>query len=1047
MSRYNLSNIRTLLTQGFSDKQLRRLCYELPDFRPVYDELAETTGKDVIVDRLIEHAERTLQVETLLALARQQNPARYRRHQPYVDRVQVEAELAKIEQGITAQESLRGLVPDEQIEPILRSLRAKQAALQAELTGSGAIAQGKKAKAVGERGVMAKKVKGDVITGDHVRKISAGTYVERQEVIQPDPAARRLEQLRSRYLTRLTQSCDVLPLADLGGDDETGDEVNLEDVYVALDTQTRVPITKAEKKKQGDPLYRAEERSLTALEAATQTPRLVLLGDPGSGKSTFVKRLTAWLAKAQLGKPSALLGWSTTSWPMLTVLRDLAPRLAELTLEGVSKSEQQRRLVGAIWQQWRADLANLGAAELADTLEDWLAGGAVLLIFDGLDEVPERLRGRVRQAVAAILESYPTIERMIITCRIRSYSGPAVLPGFTSHTLAPFDEVKIRGFIKAWYRTQVRPGRLDAAKAEKSIQDLQEAALSPDLQELAANPMLLTTMALIHQREVGLPRERVRLYNLAVQVLLNRWQKRKGLNLSERFVAVLGDDRLLRLIMERLAYEAQQQQGAQGPESDLSRRDILALLEEPTYLGDMSLADEFLDYVDQRAGLLVGRGGDESGKKPQTYNFPHRTFQEYLAGCYMVAGRRVAREYWRRIEAGDYWYLAGQLGAEELYYNRRSDEILLDLAYDLCPVAAPSSEADWRAVLWSGQMATLPGPEAIRRDQGRRDGGAVYLERLLPRLVQILANEPLRALERVEAGRVLARLGDPRPGVSLRLDGLPDITWCQVPAGPFVMGSDQRKDRLARDEERPQHTVELAAYRISRYPITQAQYAAFVQAGGYGRAAYWPEAEQAGYWRPGQVRRYFYKGNAFVEEWAEAPAGYGPLFNLANQPVVGINWYEAVAYTHWLTERFRAASLLDTNEVVLLPSEAQWEKAARGVDGRIYPWGNEADPDRANYYDTKIGSTSAVGCFPGGVSPYGCEEMSGNVWEWCRTKWQNSYADYQDDNDLEGDAARVLRGGAFSSDQSNARCAFRNWDDPSIRSDDIGFRVVVSPIL
>jgi formylglycine-generating enzyme required for sulfatase activity len=218
--------------------------------------------------------------------------------------------------------------------------------------------------------------------------------------------------------------------------------------------------------------------------------------------------------------------------------------------------------------------------------------------------------------------------------------------------------------------------------------------------------------------------------------------------------------------------------------------------------------------------------------------------------------------------------------------------------------------------------------------------------------------------------------------------------------------------------EVPQHEVTLPAYYVARLPVTHAQYLAFVTDTGHRP----PSAE--------------------------------PPPHLLNAPVVLVTWYDAQAYCSWLTEQLRAwegtpeplARLLrEEGWQVRLPTEAEWEKAARGTDGRMFPWGDEPDPNRANYEDTGIGSTSAVGCFPGGASRYGVEDLSGNVWEWCATKWQDSYEDYRDDHELEGDDLRVLRGGAFYGNGRHVRCASRYGDDPDHGRRVFGFRVVVAP--
>jgi hypothetical protein len=139
--------------------------------------------------------------------------------------------------------------------------------------------------------------------------------------------------------------------------------------------------------------------------------------------------------------------------------------------------------------------------------------------------------------------------------------------------------------------------------------------------------------------------------------------------------------------------------------------------------------------VDQRAGLLVGQGGELG--KPTTYRFPHRAFQEYLAGCYLVGQRNRGRVFFECASEGDVWSLAARLGAEELLYNRRMTHDLCDLAYYLCPFDEPATTQARRAVLWSGNMAMLAGQEAIKRDTVSPGGGAAYLQRLHARLMML----------------------------------------------------------------------------------------------------------------------------------------------------------------------------------------------------------------------------------------------------------------------------------------------------------------------
>jgi formylglycine-generating enzyme required for sulfatase activity len=226
----------------------------------------------------------------------------------------------------------------------------------------------------------------------------------------------------------------------------------------------------------------------------------------------------------------------------------------------------------------------------------------------------------------------------------------------------------------------------------------------------------------------------------------------------------------------------------------------------------------------------------------------------------------------------------------------------------------------------------------------------------------------------------------------------------RIPAGAFLLGSDPQQDQDALENEQPQQRRHLPAYDIARTPVTNAQYAAFVRATEHRAPKHWPLGE--------------------------------PPKGLTDHPVINVSWYDALAYCRWLAEV--------TGRPYTLPTETQWEKAARGPDGRIYPWGNTFDLAKCNTEEADVGGTTPVGRYsPMGDSPYGCADMAGNVWEWCRTQWRASYQEAED-NDLEGEAPRVVRGGAFRRSAGRARCASRFRLLPRDDWGDHGFRVVVA---
>ena len=232
----------------------------------------------------------------------------------------------------------------------------------------------------------------------------------------------------------------------------------------------------------------------------------------------------------------------------------------------------------------------------------------------------------------------------------------------------------------------------------------------------------------------------------------------------------------------------------------------------------------------------------------------------------------------------------------------------------------------------------------------------------------------------------------------------------------------------------PEQRVSIARpYRLAVYPVTVKQFEAFAR-DGYGEERYWTEAGL---------------GDRKASGWS-MPEGWGRVFRTPNHPVVGVSWYEAEAFCRWLREAYRPEELgLPGGWRVRLPSEEEWERAARHVDGREYPWGAGGSAEevakRCNGADAGLGSTSAVGMYPGGRAECGAEEMAGNVWEWCATAWREDASKQPSENDPEGAALRVLRGGSWLDGANDARCATRYWLRPDLRNWYIGFRVAASP--
>ncbi|GAB4529320.1 MAG: hypothetical protein Kow0063_06290 [Anaerolineae bacterium] len=270
--------------------------------------------------------------------------------------------------------------------------------------------------------------------------------------------------------------------------------------------------------------------------------------------------------------------------------------------------------------------------------------------------------------------------------------------------------------------------------------------------------------------------------------------------------------------------------------------------------------------------------------------------------------------------------------------------------------------------------------------------------------VEVLEPEPAPPAPARAAEKVSGKPGPaPKPAARVPQPLEPELVL--IPAGEFLMGSDPEKDGRAYEDEQPQHRVYLPDYHIGRTPVTNAQYAVFVEASGYKPPRHWVDGK--------------------------LPAGR------EDYPVAYVSWDDAMAYCRWLSKKNR--------QPYRLPSEAEWEKAARGSEGRIYPWGDTWEPGRCNSHEAGQDDTTRVDAYLEGASPYGVLDMAGNIWEWTGSLYRPYPYDPNDGReDPKTFGRRVLRGGAFYSGARRVRCAYRDSGDANDWRGNYGFRVCLA---
>ncbi|WKZ49272.1 MAG: SUMF1/EgtB/PvdO family nonheme iron enzyme [Anaerolineales bacterium] len=864
---------------------------------------------------------------------------------------------------------------------------------------------------------------------------------------------------RAKYLNSVIADTRAIRL--VGIDPQAADPsrggLTLESLYISLDTTTAV------EKKSGKALSRqtietndeaeeklfslrgGETRVLGALEALFEAENrsMVLLGLPGTGKSTFARYLALRMAQAEVDKSQnirdLLPGWkSGTALPLILSLGRMAETIPFGSQRGSAALIEEYIQETLRADERTADFSNFILAELERE------GGLVL--FDGLDEVADlHLRPIVVQAVEDFVQKYKkrSSSRFLVTCRTYSYYHDAKwqLTGWVTHELALLDSQKIEFFVNAWHDEHIRIEPARKPDFENKRRQLL-ASLQPDdrrrLHEIAPFPIILTMMAVVHTHYGELPDTRAEVYERCVDLLLVRWELERPIAGQLRQTqkrSIIDELGISRVVLDRALWEIAFK-AHEGREDEKEKKRGPALVTEDllagvlqTHFQDLNKVKTFLEYCQSSNGLLMLQGSVTPADAPpgapprRVYAFPHLTFEEYLAARYLIRpnfGKLTAD----LVQKSDRWREVVLLLGEYLCFAQGDQERINTLIQALTPEKLPAKAEDsqWRRVWYAGDLLSLyrrAFPSETSSSEGSVKTG----------LQKLVSKSALSPRERASAADTLDELGY----------AVPDLhTFIAIPKSPITNYE----------------------FLISKYPVTNEQYERFLKRENFANRNYWVDfqkydensaemknqtwGEEAWNWLQKALKSEGYESQNDVllpRYWRD------PRFGIArrNAPVVGITWYEASAYCKWLLENWEnleeGKQGLAKPEIIRLPLDTEWAEAAGGENPKErYPWDQKGATTkteeivrRANVSQSGINRTTPVWMCPQGESTKGVMDMSGNVWE-----WQANFGDKQ--NRYPG-----LRGGSWYDYEGDARVAFRFYNLPYLRDDHFGFRVALLP--
>ena len=772
--------------------------------------------------------------------------------------------------------------------------------------------------------------------------------------------------------------------------------------------------SEGERKKLNDGTYHWNRIESETAPAMMQY--LVITGNPGSGKSTLLKYMALAMAGQQLEDEPVTLD-NLTFWPHLAYtplyieLRSLVPTAFPNPTDKVTMD----KIFGYIKDHI---LKPFDAVEYMDFLRDQMVDGDVIFMLDGLDEVPdaEDRREQVQDIISELKKSYSKC-RIIVTSRPYAYYAEDWQRNDFGHVdLVDLEKHRLDQLASQLFHVVIA----DVEQANAQIEAFnQRMDAIPD--ELKRSPLFFTLLASIwlnnsdKPEDERLPTTTGAIYRSCVEMLIARWTRKDADGKSMADIIGL-TERELRKVLETLAYRVHGKSNPAGNDEDSDQAlfrggDVMDVLEDLDYERKVD-ARELRDALAQRAGVIYARS-------PKHYQFAHRSFQEHLSACYLASEGQFPHQIITDVQSSpQLWRNVLDLLPDETDQASLWNFVKNVLPNRKKPLPTTRDDPRWWLLYYAIRWTNAHDLIALEVDDDIQEIIQKRIQETTQKIIELGALPPV---ERAEMGRTLAELGDTRHGVGLRDDGLPDIAWGEpVPAGTYTVGGDER---AYEGLEEQQVTLEYS-YKLAKFPVSYAQFEAFVQSAGLKQDEWWkgmPEVGNDGF------------GNEYpIREFRDQ------RFKHANHPRDNVTWYQAVAFCRWLTAQYQDKGLLADGEVIRLPTQHEWEIAARYPDGQHYAWGYKFDLTYANTDEgNNVGQTSPVGMYSDGKNDaLDLYDLNGNVWEWTLSAWETG------ENHHEPEISRVLRGGSWSYDQHFARSVSRLLNAPDDSFFSYGFRLV-----